>query len=589
MTSFDTSKWTIINGKRGLLLFSQAMEELISPHSHDSHKVPILNFHFICFEINQVINLIDADVLDKGNLIPLIPEMKSLFSSDPIAQETLGDDFDMLFSNKNAKGDYEKVPLNIEKAKDIDPIIPKLRKATEYIILELGRNEQYYNKLTQAIRSIIQENPNDIDALSRLNSLTRIFASELINRGFSQTYIYDCIKKSFFNNSTVDSAEVIDEFFSFFASEKKKFTIYMPINSLKQKKALDKFAAFSIADNVYEMFTSAPPYVLKYSCDETDPYRAREEALQLINFCLSVNQFLLHSKYDYNPLYSEVVDNETGEVCSINRPELPITRGYLAGNDMEVRDLLRTCFNTSQSILQVLQLHSTALTSKNTGNQIINLWTAVEVAIPVIRKDGLSRINQICNVMTTTLSIDYFSTLVKQLAKDIEIMCPICTEIIDRVEYDGDYNKKLLAIIVLSEFSDEYDQIIELLLEKSPVLACRIARYKKQWENTDSIRKTYKNHCTRLSQQIMRIYRTRNMLVHDGSEMPYSEYILQNLHYYIDSFVMFVNKYHGLGYCSIQAIIDAAQLQEQLYLYALSNNVDLNKSNFTRFICGLSS
>ena len=303
--------------------------------------------------------------------------------------------------------------------------------------------------------------------------------------------------------------------------------------------------------------------------------------MELINFCLSV-------KYDYNPKYSEVVDNDTGEVYSITKPELPITRGYLAGGDIEVRDLLHTCFNTSQSILQVLQLHSAALTSKNTGNQIINLWTAVEVAIPVIRKDGLSRINQICNVMTTTLSIDYFSILVQQLARDIELMCPACIDIIEGIEFDGDNNTKLLASIALSEFSEQYAQIIDLLLEKAPVLACRAERYKKQWENTDSIRKAYKNHCTRLSQQIMRIYRARNMLVHDGSEMPYSEYILQNLHYYIDSFVMFVNRFHGMGYCSIQSIIDAAQLKEQLYLYALSNDVDINKSNFSKFICGLS-
>lgn len=590
MTYFDISNWSITDGKQGLLLFAQAMEELISPHSHDSHKAPILNFHVICFEIKAVISLIDEDVLDKGNLIPLISEMKSLFSSDIIAQQILGNDFNMLLAKKNAKGEYELVPSNVEKSKDIEPIIPILRKSTDFIISELERNEQYYSTLKNEIRTLIQNNPNSIDRLSELNTLTRIFASELINRGFSQTYIYDCIKIVFFTNSDVHSFEVIDDFFSFFTSEKKNYTVYMPINSIKQKNALDKFGALSIAENVYEMFRSASPYVLKYSCKQADPYKAREEALELINFCLSVNQFIMHNKYDYNPLHSEVVDNETKEVFSITRPELPITRGYLVGNNMEVRELLETCFNTNQSVFQVLQLHSTALTSKNTGNQIINLWTAVEVAIPVVRKEGLSRINQICNVLTTTLSISYFSVLIQQLAKDIDVMCPDCKEIIESIEYDSsDYNEKLLAVIVLQEFLDKYNKIITLLLEKTPVLACRLERerYKKQWENTEAIANTYKKHCIRLSQQIMRIYRTRNMLVHDGTEMPYSEYILQNLHYYIDSFVMLIHQYHGIGYYSVQDIIEATHLQEQRYLSELKTNNSINKDNFIKFICGL--
>lgn len=109
MTHYGISHWTITEGKCGLLLFAQSLEELLAMHSHDSHKVPALNFHYICFEVLNTIELIEQDILDRGNLIPLFAEMRILFQEDWIAQKFLGSDFDSIFFTKNNKGEYEKI------------------------------------------------------------------------------------------------------------------------------------------------------------------------------------------------------------------------------------------------------------------------------------------------------------------------------------------------------------------------------------------------------------------------------------------------------------------------------------------------
>ena len=147
LTFYDVSHWTIETGRCSLLLFAQSMEELLAPHSHDSHKVPILDYHYICYEIKHVISLVEDDVLDRGNLIPLFSEMESLFLSDTIAQEILGTDFQTLFYKKNVKGEYEKNPLKIEKSKDLESVIPDLKRTINYITAEFARNDQYYTKL----------------------------------------------------------------------------------------------------------------------------------------------------------------------------------------------------------------------------------------------------------------------------------------------------------------------------------------------------------------------------------------------------------------------------------------------------------
>ncbi len=585
MIKQDLSHWTISTGKSGLLLFAQAFEELIAPHSHDSYKVSALNFHYICHEVLNAIELIEDDVLDKGNFIPLWTEMQTLFQRDPIAQRILGKEFDALFYKKNNKGEFDKQSIKIDKSKDVESYLPTLKKGTQFIVKELGRNNQYYKSLLQEIKISIQNSSDDPLKLEPIFGLTRILASELINRGFSQAYIYDCIKQVFFKNSnTVDTIDHIDKFFESFSSLKHKYCVYLPLNSIKQKKAFEEYGIFKMAENVYEMFDPSIPYILKYSCEACDPYAARERTLMLANFCLSVNQFLKHNKYDYHPKYAEVVDTDSGITTFIRKPESALAQGYTDCGALEVNDLLDTCLGLSEGALQVLQLHSMALISNDSHNQLINLWTAIEVAIPVVRKDGLSRINQISNVLTAALGRNYFSSLITQLTLDIEAVNKNVSDKIQQIEYEGSFEEKLLAVLFLPQFVTLYDEIFHTLVEEAPLLAYKLHRYKVNWSSAKNIKNSYLSHNERLSQQIMRIYRTRNMLVHDGSAMPYTDYVLQNLHYYVDTFIRFLNSYYKQGYRSIQTLVDAVQFQEYQYLQSLCSDGPLDGNGIKTYI-----
>lgn len=585
MTRYDVSHWTITDGKTGLLLFAQSLEELLAMHSHDSHKVPALNFHYLGYEILSVIDSIEDDVLDRGNLIPLFAEMRTLFQQDQTAQKYLGNDFDAIFYKKNGKGEYDKKPIKIEASKEVDGLLPTLKKGIRFIVSELNRNDQYYHELIQQLKIQITECGEDLLKLDSLYSSTKIIASELINKGYNQSYIYDCIKWTFFSpEHSVSTINIVDTFFSYFPASQHDYVVYFPLNSIKQKRALEDYGNFEIAENVYEMFDPSIPYILKYTCTAIDPYRARERGLQLINFCLSVNQFIKHNKYDYSPKYAEVVNKENKAVTFIKRPETPVFRGYANYTSLEVNDLLDTCLKLNAGVFQVLQLHSAALTSKNTDNQLINLWTAIEVAIPITRKDSLSRINQISNILTSALGRDYFAGLVHQLFLDIASTSDELVEKIEGVDYEGSIEAKLLAILTLQDYNEVHDTLTRELLNSMPILACRMHEYKNKWSTTKSIKNAYQTHSERLSQQIMRIYRTRNMLVHDGTSMPYSDYVLQNLHYYIDSFIRFLSTYYKLGYTSVNTIIDSIQFQEQMYLQSLSVDASVNKSNVEKYV-----
>lgn len=87
MKEYLLRNWNDSCKKKGLLFFAEAMEEMLFHHSYDSFKVPTLNFKYLCFDILSTIESINDDVLDAGNLVPLIDELMSFYEKDLIVKD----------------------------------------------------------------------------------------------------------------------------------------------------------------------------------------------------------------------------------------------------------------------------------------------------------------------------------------------------------------------------------------------------------------------------------------------------------------------------------------------------------------------
>ena len=46
-------------------------------------------------------------------------------------------------------------------------------------------------------------------------------------------------------------------------------------------------------------------------------------------------------------------------------------------------------------------------------------------------------------------------------------------------------------------------------------------------------------HGERVRWQVMRIYRNRNLIIHNGKSMPYMRLLIENLHSYVDDFLSY--------------------------------------------------
>ena len=153
-----------------------------------------------------------------------------------------------------------------------------------------------------------------------------------------------------------------------------------------------------------------------------------------------------------------------------------------------------------------------------------------------------------------------------QLHKDIlAVLGEVGDKFISNVSGDEQIIWKLAKVLSVSAYQKDYDILYELL-EEYPLLQYRMENFsKKIFADSKSVYEELIRHKQKIRWQIMRIYRNRNMIVHNGEHMPYLDIILGNLHYYIDAMFDLLIEYYHLGIKKNQYIFYHVQKEEVRY------------------------
>lgn len=571
----------------GIRFFAELAEELLFYFSHDSFKVPTLNFHYLCFEALDAISKIELGLLEKGNLVPILQEFVYSYKNDPIVRAFYGEDINNLFAIKDAEGNYKKILKEIMQNPTSDSSVQRFKKCLLFLRDDLGRQSRYYNYGISQICTFISKSNLTFAELDVLQQYTKIILTELINIGYSQEYIYTSVKNIFFSDQAPvkDAKESFNEFISLFTLTDRKYIVYLPLKNYRLKNELTPFTGLDIAENVFEMFGNTCSYIIKFKSTAMDPEGAKIQAVELIDFCLSITQYCQHSKRGYEFKEAEVVDLESKTVCCLKTLASPISRQKRTPTD--VTKIVHACFKLDSGIFSAIGLHASAFGTKDLKNQLLNLWTAMEVLIPIDKHGNISKINQISNSAATILCSNYITMLLIQLDKQIsERISDDYEHLLKDVENEAlSRAEKLLSILVLSEYEHIFSKLVSEL-EFTPLLAFRMQQYKNVLSTGVSLKSFYEQHSRRLTWQIMRIYRNRNMIVHDGSTLPFLEVILQNLHFYIDTIVDTFCTLSDDKFTSSHSIIMHLIKNENLYLSKLTESTAFSKDNYVSLILG---
>lgn len=587
MKRIDLHNWEQNGFSSRLLLFVQTIADAAFSYSYESYRFPALNIHAFGYEVFQTACDIESKVLMDGSFIPIAEEFESFIKEDPFIKNSMTDGDLLLYAKDKNMGFYDLTKLELKTK------IKAYKEVANYIIDKCEVNDSYLNFIRYSILNSIFEEEDSNSARETIYSFSRMFVTELVNTGYSQEFIYDTTMHFFFTSSKpiMCNQKTVIDYFNRFVCQENTFQFKFRVNA----KLL---AIFDNLDN-YEIGVLSPEERVKLNCQrknakcvifrvkDLDYYSAYRKALNSINTVLSIHNLNQHDSRLYFSLYaivSKIEDNKTHEFGFIVNESVNIMKKK--GNSSYLHALYNDVFlhNSGElpaTVIRAVNLHNVAIECKDATNQLLNLWTIIEVLIST-KRDNEDRINTICCALSQVLNRDYLYSNIEQLLKDIEC-CITCNmeEVLQSVGVsDLDRVEKMCLVLSLEQYKAERDFVLTKLVDY-PLLQFRICFFsEKVFKDSESIYNYLFRHTKRIQWHIMRIYRNRNMIVHDNSCMPYINQIVENLHFYVDTLISTLIEYSIMGYSDVTNIYKEIGFAESCYYERLGAPIKNKKERF---------
>lgn len=522
--------WTDAENSKGLILFAQMIDELLFAFTLDTYKPSAMNTSLLIQEALAIQKAIESGAIKRPNLGHIIDELCENLDRDPVAKSLLAIDLGGIKAIiKNPKSTDHSIKTCLELIGHQIPL-NLYRKRNEELLIESICGSQ---------------NPNEI------RGLTRSYITTLLNDGFSERYIQDKARAFFhYSGNKIDGNTAIREYLNIFSHDLEEYhAIYrapdylrlfdqsaklLDIEITTSKEEFDPLLNhfnFQLGQNeVYLIIRSSAkePYSAKKLTDASldqfhtliGLYHHRKKALLTTSEALIIFPSTRDGKKlstHFNPMH-KCRDLKAGTAAK--RLEV-----FVDKFSMERASFLR--FNRSA------ELHALALGSDSTENQLINLWIALESLIPSKSDDELSQIEHISKSLMPFLNHGYIQKIITRLSKDLFLWnSRLSKKILRQVDGLGVIEKttRLLAIPkytkLRTELIDKFDQF-HLLRERFTYVELLLSSPEKLAKALDA-------HKKRVDWQIRRIYRARNLIVHEGVTPSYTETLIENAHDYLD-------------------------------------------------------
>ena len=540
-------KWADLDNCQNLLLFAQAVNELIFDYSIPSHRLPTLNSHYLCYDAISAIDAIDNHGVPEGTIKPIVEELFYSLKNDYVF-ENEADSPLKYFVKKMG----EKV-ISIHNPNDLNY---NERRAIVYTInRRVFSSGKYLRMLKEKITSIIID--NDEQQQPKLYNLTKSLTSEFVNMGYDQRFIFDTLKHCYFNRKTnVNCNTQIEDFLSSFTGDQIKYTVVV-IADNELRKICENFNDVNIT-NVFAPKTSVPKertflsksntesYFVFNNYDACDPYSAAESAEMSINLGLSL--FRLYDHYfDFDTQSAKFIVYDESGYFTIITPKISAVhrmKGFPTALINEKLDTAKSALASSKNNALALflssNLHSLSLKSNAHENQLLDLWAIIECLLDISNANTSDRINQICTYLVPIIKSHYLYSLLEQIAQDIKNYNLIeYNRIIGEVTNEFERIYCVGKYIAFDTFATQRDAFLNNCSD-FPLLKIRINKYNAMLKTRGSLADSIENHSIRVRWQLMRAYRNRNLIIHNGDKMPYISLLIENLHSYVDVFMTYV-------------------------------------------------
>lgn len=545
----NLDRWTDINGCTNLLFFSQLVNELLFDYSIPSNRVSTLNSHYLCMDAHNCIDSIDYHGVPEGSLKPIMEELFSALEKDPVYVHESDSPLDYFVKYQNDKYVLGKVT---------DMNYGDIRKTANALDTCFFCANSYYEALKAAVIDIVES--NDTSRQKDLFRLVKSLMTELMNGGYTLRYIYDVMNLHFWiSRDDITDPTAINLFFNAFDFKPHEYTVVFKVNRKRMEKFVDCIEDLQFTDTYEPKFDNHSERqflnkknrecFLEIKRESLDPFRAAESVKDMLSANAALYRLYDHSyRYDIHVVPCVVYDEENFYKVAQPKKAVEHTRALSSQQIAESMNMVNCALQSAVenyaigdlvAIMNAARFHSHSLDSESEENQLLDLWSIFESVLDISNKHTSDRINQVCMHLVPILKRNYVFSLFNQLTVDIK-------------NYDEEFFNNLVG--TETSVTESVRKVCEFVLLESyaqqradflaqcsdfPLLKERIEYYHAALSNTADVFKFVDKHGERVKWQVMRIYRNRNLIIHNGQSMPYLHLLIENLHSYVDDFLSY--------------------------------------------------
>ncbi len=514
--------------------------ELMDNRSLDSYRVKLSNPNIILSELYSVLNDWTKNKV-KSHLTfnACKEELERFLTGDNTLKYNT-------FSKEVFEDLLAEIKIYDDKSKDSKQNIALLRKLQYSLYTIITENKNYLNSLLDALENEIYKNPTnpgDIIILClKLDKLIGFLGSELINKGYSKSYLVKFVLSIFVYKPKTNFKECWDEFKRVINSNKKTpFKIVFKINGSLQQ--LTRISLGELKDEILPIDIARSPNeksigfiksnnntkFVVIQVEAFDYYQALKNAKsQLASILDKVHLGYSNLKISLRDT-ALVINTEKPEKANTQKIDFQID-GYYKSDQTKYNDLLDklNIINKAEFIdIGVKEKIEAAIRYLRLGNESIELeqkfisyWIGLEYIFSTYDKDA-NTFSRLKYYFTICHLVPYIKRNIYQLHQDIKTL-NLDTKITGFNE-NLEYLKNEITYNELFALVNDY-----------PLIGIRANRIKSVLFGNSENRKRYlKSHQINLEQHLVRIYRFRNELIHDAALIMNIENVTGNLRYYL--------------------------------------------------------
>ena len=575
--------WKFNSDLSALLFFAQRMEELLFDYSLDTYKPPALNAVSLCDEALSLLTDIEAGVLEEASLSHALDELEWAIQSDAIAKSLMEADLDRYLPR------HEDTPLATKKLR------------LEVLSGALNPYRYFDRCIASLEKAIISGHKEDIDTLSRTLCTT------LVNLGQSKAFLYKTTLDYFFHEQLViaDCSDGFQGFAKRIYPYTHHFDIYFIVSNLiKSINEETNYFKIEPVDSLPENLTSyanSKEFVVHeheviirvHNIQSFDLYSAREKAERRLSDVRDFFVLFYHKSqitWRDDALVVQLCCEETPAI--VLKPKSSMEKGFdlepaVASKRMNwlLKNINLSSGGSFERFDRVVELHGIGVANQIPENQLLNLWISIETITPSYV--GQNKISGVITSLNPVLMLNYINRLVERLASDLVRWDRHRTaKILKKISKNKDVRLNTLRLLAMKEHESVRDELYGMLGDFH-LLRYRVFRLSEILSDPKKVQELLSTHEKKISWQIRRMYRTRNLIVHSGQSPAFIHALIENGHDYLDQTlnqIMFAScGEHHMN--SLDQVFEFAKIRYERFEKKLAGSSNFDNDNL-KFLLG---